>query len=321
MFQDGCSLAINVPSRWKDEYHRGYFTPSTLKGLESHVVRLPILFPGRPQRYFYLANARSVLRNRRPGAVFIEEESFSVAALQWGVAARSLRIPFGVQVAENFDRPLPKLIARNRKWLLTRARFVAARSAAASDRALEWGAHGDVVLLPHAVPDWDVLHIPTTVFTIGYAGRLVPEKGILDLVKAFNLMTTPAKLLFFGDGPLRGAIERSSSAVKVVSGLTHEGMAEAYGSIDLLVLPSRSTPTWQEQFGRVLVEALSCGVPVVGSDSGEIPWVIRTTGGGCVYPEGNVMALTALLDELACDGERRAQPRSEVARPSFDCSV
>ncbi len=54
----------------------------------------------------------------------------------------------------------------------------------------------------------------------------------------------------------------------------------------MLALPSRTTPTWKEQFGRVIVEALWCGVPVVGSDSGEIPWLIELTGGGLTFPEG-----------------------------------
>ena len=45
-----------------------------------------------------------------------------------------------------------------------------------------------------------------------------------------------------------------------------------------LVLPSRTTPRWKEQFGRVLIEAMACGVPPVGSDSGEIPHVIDDAG-------------------------------------------
>jgi len=45
-------------------------------------------------------------------------------------------------------------------------------------------------------------------------------------------------------------------------------------SLDVLVLPSRSRSFWKEQFGRVLIEAMACGVPVIGSSSGEIPNVI-----------------------------------------------
>ena len=69
-------------------------------------------------------------------------------------------------------------------------------------------------------------------------------------------------------------------------------------AVDGLALPSGTTPTWKEQFGRVIIEALWCGVPVVGSDSGEIPWVIGLTGGGLTFPEGDVQSLAARLEEL-----------------------
>jgi glycosyltransferase involved in cell wall biosynthesis len=324
MAQDGCSLAIGVPARWKNEFHGGSFAPLRLPATDPALFTLPILFQGRPQRHLYLVNPRSILKAYRPSTLFIEAEAFSFSALQWGAAARSLGIPFGVQAAENLDRPLPAPVITYRKWLLTHASFVAARSVAAGERAREWGARGDVVLLPHAVPIWNVSRVPSPVFTIGYAGRLVPEKGISDLVDAFLRMTVSAKLVLFGDGPLRPGIERGSSKITVVADLTHERMAEAYARIDVLVLPSRSTPTWEEQFGRVLVEALSCGVPVLGSDSGEIPWVIRTTGGGEVFPEGDITALASLLDELALDADRRdrlAKRGGEAVRRLFTVEV
>jgi glycosyltransferase involved in cell wall biosynthesis len=68
---------------------------------------------------------------------------------------------------------------------------------------------------------------------------------------------------------------------------------------------SRSTRTWKEQFGRVIMEAQACGVPVIGSDSGNIPSVI--SGGGWTVPEGDVAALATLLDNLSGNSEARAQ--------------
>ena len=315
MLQDGCSLAVGVPSRWKDDFHREWFAPLRLEGLEENIFNIPILFPGRPQRHLYFASSHAILKQLRPVALFIEAEPSSISALQWGAAARSLRIPFGVQAAENLDRTLPAPVIGYRTWLLERPRFVAARTYTAGQRVREWGARGEVVVVPHAVPEWEVSRTPSAVFTIGFAGRLVPEKGIWDLVAAADRMSVPAELILFGDGPLRTEIERSSPHVRVVADLPHERMADAYATIDLLVLPSRTTPTWKEQFGRVLVEALSCGVPVVGSDSGEIPWVIRTTGGGRVFPEGDVVALAALLDQLADDPGNGPASLDRGARP------
>ncbi|MDP3047288.1 MAG: glycosyltransferase, partial [Chloroflexota bacterium] len=65
---------------------------------------------------------------------------------------------------------------------------------------------------------------------------------------------------------------------------------------DCLVLPSLTRVNWKEQFGRVLVEAMACQVPVVGSDSGEIPNLVGD--GGLIVPEGNVGALAGALRRL-----------------------
>jgi len=62
---------------------------------------------------------------------------------------------------------------------------------------------------------------------------------------------------------------------------------------DVLVLPSRTTRSWKEQFGRVLIEAMACETPVVGSSSGEIPKVIGDAG--LIFPEGDVVTLAHIL--------------------------
>ena len=78
-----------------------------------------------------------------------------------------------------------------------------------------------------------------------------------------------------------------------------------YRQLDVLVLPSLSRPNWVEQFGRVLIEAMACGVPVVGSASGEIPWVIGDAG--VLFPEGETAALAQTLGDLIDNAERRRE--------------
>jgi glycosyltransferase involved in cell wall biosynthesis len=147
-------------------------------------------------------------------------------------------------------------------------------------------------------------------FTVGYAGRLVKSKGLLDLLAAVRRLPAPVELLLIGDGELRSQLERQpipGSTVRVLAGLGHDRMAQGYAQLDVLVLPSRTTQTWKEQFGRVIVEALWCGVPVVGSDSGEIPWLIELTGGGLVFPEGDSQLLAAHLHTLRDAPELRRE--------------
>jgi glycosyltransferase involved in cell wall biosynthesis len=237
--------------------------------------------------------------------VFCDQEPTSVPAAQWGLAAHALGIPFGVQMDENLNRSLPVPARIIRAAVLPRAAFVAARSDAAARLAAAWGARGDVRLVPHHVPGWPRPERKAhRSFTIGYAGRLVPEKGLDTLVAAVRRLRSPVELLVAGDGPLRGWLEAADlgeATLRVIRGTDHAEMASLYAEMDVLVLPSRTTPGWAEQFGRVLVEALWCGTPVVGSDSGEIPWVIETTGGGLVVPEGDDEALADRLGQLRRD--------------------
>ena len=80
-------------------------------------------------------------------------------------------------------------------------------------------------------------------------------------------------------------------------------MPEVLQGLDAVVLPSLTTPRWKEQFGRILIEAMACGVPVVGSDSGEIPEVIGDAG--LIVPEGNASVLARALQCLYDDRELR----------------
>jgi glycosyltransferase involved in cell wall biosynthesis len=304
-------ITIVVPNRWSHPYAEGTVAPEVLEGMEDALRPLPVALPGRPQRHFYLAACGSLCAELDPDVAFVEAEPFSLAAAQWRRALRRKQVPFGVQCAENIDRQLPAVVRSLRGKVLADASFVAARSESAAGLARQWGAAGQVALAPHAVPGWDAVEGSSDrPFTVGYAGRLVESKGLIDLLAAVRLLEAPVELLLLGDGELRASLEGQpipGSSVRVVDDLSHAGMAAGYAQVDVLVLPSHTTPAWKEQFGRVIVEALWCGVPVIGSDSGEIPWLIETTGGGLVFAERDVAALSERLTELRNSPERRRE--------------
>jgi glycosyltransferase involved in cell wall biosynthesis len=285
------SVTIVLPSRWRHEYSHAPLTPQALAGMEGSLRPTAVAFPGRPQRYFYLTSCRAQCSRSRPDVAFIEAEAYSLAASQWGFTLARRGVPFGVQCYENIDRGLPQPVRRLRSRVLRDAAFVAARSDTAARLARAWGAIGEVALAPPAVPTWQsVPAIEKRVFTVGFAGRLVADKGLMDLLAAVRRLEAPVELLLIGNGELRPQLEGQpipGSAVRVIDGLSHEQMAGGYAQLDVLVLPSHTTPTWKEQFGRVIIEALWCGVPVVGSDSGEIPWLVELTGGGLLFSEGD----------------------------------
>jgi glycosyltransferase involved in cell wall biosynthesis len=142
---------------------------------------------------------------------------------------------------------------------------------------------------------------------VGYLGRFVPEKG-LDMLRRAWAGMGPSRLLLVGGGAMEGELRSWAAGcdgVRVVTGVTHDRVPAYLGAMDLLAAPSLTTARWREQFGRMLVEAMACGVPVVGSDSGEIPHVIGDAG--VVVPEGDVDLLRTAMAGLSADAPRRAE--------------
>lgn len=142
-------------------------------------------------------------------------------------------------------------------------------------------------------------------FMVGYVGRLLERKGVLDLVEAVAGLPDQVRLLLVGDGDLRPHLERHirnlgiEHRVELHPAVSSTEVPAVLHRLDALVLPSRTTRAWKEQFGRILIEAMSCSVPVVGSSSGEIPNVVGDAG--IIVPEGNVDALRAALARLRSD--------------------
>ncbi len=142
---------------------------------------------------------------------------------------------------------------------------------------------------------------------MGYVGRLVPEKGLEGLLEAVAGLRGAWRLHIVGHGPQEAELKARVRHLGLSHRVAFEGwlpsmrMPAFYRSLDALVLPSRSQPNWVEQFGRVLIEAMSCAVPVVGSDCGEIPTVVGDAG--LVFPEGDVEALRACLSRMMVDRE------------------
>lgn len=135
---------------------------------------------------------------------------------------------------------------------------------------------------------------------VGYLGRFVPEKGLRLLRDALDGLRTPWRALFVGGGPLEAELRawasRHADRVQVVTGVSHAEVPRALNAMDVLCAPSQTTSFWKEQFGRMLTEGLACGVPVLASDSGEVPHTVGD--GGQILPEADVSAWTAALADL-----------------------
>jgi len=145
-------------------------------------------------------------------------------------------------------------------------------------------------------------------FTIGFIGRFVEEKGLLTLARALEgIPDRRWKCLLLGRGLLREQLETWArdrgwgDRLLFVESVPHDAVYRYINLLNVMVLPSETTYKlktlssvgWKEQFGHVLIEAMACKVPIIGSDSGEIPYVIGDAG--LVFPEGDADQLRRCL--------------------------
>jgi glycosyltransferase involved in cell wall biosynthesis len=122
--------------------------------------------------------------------------------------------------------------------------------------------------------------------------------------------------LFVGGGELepslRAFAERHPGRVHVQTGVPHDEVPAWLSAMNVLCAPSRTTARWREQFGRMLIEAMACGVAVIASDSGEMPFVVGDAG--IVAAEGNVGAWTAAMARLTEAATRQDYAARGLAR-------
>lgn len=170
---------------------------------------------------------------------------------------------------------------------------------------------------PQPQPDLAAhLGIKPDEFVVGFVGRFVAEKGLLTLMEALaGLLDRPWKWLLLGRGPLHDTLKAKAVALGMddrliwVESVPHNDVPRYINVMNTLVLPSETSEGfktmtakgWKEQFGHVLIEAMACQVPVIGSDSGEIPHVIGEAG--LIFPEGNAIALRECLHKLMVNPE------------------
>lgn len=158
-------------------------------------------------------------------------------------------------------------------------------------------------------PDWGGWPV------ILFVGRLHEEKGVLDLLDAFDSVWREfpkARLVLVGNGPCRAEIEhlvaehRWQEATVLTGPVKNRDLPPVFRSADVFCLPSITTRKWEEYVGVVNIQAMACGVPVVSTHSGAIPEYVPDGVAGILVPERDPQALAgAILRLLSDEGLRR----------------
>lgn len=151
--------------------------------------------------------------------------------------------------------------------------------------------------------EWDTGDVPV----IGFLGRFVPEKGLELMMRSLDQISQPWRALFVGTGGMEADLRswgaRYGDRVRVCTTVRHDQVPHYLNAMDLLCAPSQTTKSWREQFGRMLIEAFATGIPVIGSDSGEIPYVIGDAG--IVVKEKDQTAWVQAISMLLNDPDQR----------------
>ncbi|HVF11252.1 MAG TPA: glycosyltransferase [Abditibacteriaceae bacterium] len=323
-------LLLLMPDRWR---HYGRWRAAEIPRQASYQYRIgrvawPWIGPAQNYLHWYPQLGR-ILHEFQPDVIDLWEEPWALVSAHacW---LRHRLVPHAKIVAEteqNIEKVLPPPFESLRSYILRKADYAVARNSEAVQVLRAKGYDGPAEVVPNAVDaelfrplDREVCRhkLGLVGFVAGYVGRLVEEKGLMDMIDALAFCPPDVNLLFVGDGAFQPQLEQQARAmgkanqVRFLPGRPQAELPEVMNAINVLVLPSRTTPRWKEQFGRVIIEANACGTPVIGSSSGAIPDVIGAAG--LVVPERDPAALAGALVELKSDPERSHQMGLEGRR-------
>jgi len=299
-------LMVVVPPSWRDE--RGTTPLERAHTAGYQLVVEPMALNGSFHLHFYPRLGRRI-RAFRPDVVHLDEEPYNLATFHGMVLARRAGCRTLWFSWQNLLRRYPLPFSLFERYCLHHADAAIAGSHTA---ARVWRAKGfthPLKIIPQFGVDPHHFAPPgrrqkRDKFVAGFAGRLVEEKGV-DLLLEAASGVKGMQLKILGHGPLRAKLEQQVQRLGMAERVDFCGtilsteMPQFYAQLDALVLPSRSRPNWTEQFGRVLIEAMACGVAVVGSDCGEIPHVVDEAG--LIFPEDDSEALRGCLVRLVED--------------------
>jgi len=273
---------------------------------------VPAYLSRRIHLMFYGWRLREIL-SRNWDMIHCWEEPYVTAGAQVALLAPA-RIPFVFWTAQNLSKTYPPpfrwfegyCVHRASGWLAcgqsTVNAMVSRGYGAKPHRVAPLGVDLEVF---SPEPRQDAAGPPV----VGYLGRFIHDKGVRLLMRALDGVPSSWRALFVGGGPLerelRAWASRYGDRVRIVTGVPHNEVPLWLRRMDLLCAPSQTMPSWREQQGRMIVEAFACGLPVLASDSGEIPFVVGDAG--LVLPEASVESWTRAIDQLIQDPSARRE--------------
>jgi glycosyltransferase involved in cell wall biosynthesis len=280
-----------------------------------HKVMWGWLGPAQNYLHWYPSLA-GILRDFQPDIIDLWEEPWALVSAHacW---LRNRILPHArvlMETEQNISKAWPPPFRWLEAYTIRNATFAVGRSAGAVEVLRGKGYTGPARVVGNAVDT--TLFRPMdreeckralgfSGYTVGYVGRMVERKGLMDMIEALRFCSAPLTMVFVGSGEYEPALRERVHAlgfedrVRFLPARPLEELPPGMNALDAFILPSWTVPTWKEQFGRVIIEAHACKTPVIGSDSGAIPDVIGE--GGLIYPERDPAQLAAAIMRLAAN--------------------
>ncbi len=314
-------LGLIVPNKWHDRMMKLDRTWKNEDFDQAYdVFAVPTLFTGSQRLHLYLPiHLYKAIRDFRPDIIHMEQEphdwvSAQVCLLNRYVFHKKL-ILF---TWENLDRSTNLVTRFLRKFVLSTVDHMIAGNTAAGELVRHQGYDRELAVLPQFGVDAERFR-PMNVADLrgtlelndtsvyGFIGRYTREKGIHTLIDAFEKLSAqnlPNAVLMLVSSMvpppwLQEKVIQFGKRIRIIDSIPHEDLPRYINLFDTLILPSEESDIWKEQFGRVMIEAMACGVPVIGSSSGAIPEVIGEYG--FVFPEKDSTALTLTMQRVLTD--------------------
>ena len=281
-----------------------------------------------------LIRTADIIRTHR--TTVIQSHGYKSALVAW-ICGRLYGVPW-VAFSHGYTSENRRISLYNRldAWVLRRADAVVAVSRAMADQLAAGGVPVNRIHVIHNAIDpaeysvggngspwrrrWG---ISADQVVLGVIGRLSPEKGQQIFLKAFKGVVARApnrKAVLVGDGPEKESLVQLARRLGLANHVLFTGhdshIEELYPALDLVVIPSLS-----EGLPNVLLEGLLYGKPVVATEVGGIPEILKPAGAGWLVPPGNVRALEyAMLDALEDAGRRTSSVTAGLEYVRRHCS-
>lgn len=347
------SIRVIVPEKWVENTQVLHFSKIDKPNLT--FIPAKVTFPGYGSRFFFISNIAKHFYEFKPNIIHLEEEPWSLCAIQTIILRKILcpksplifRTSLSIPIKQRFNF----LAESIEKITFRESDFAFILSEKAGKILRQKGYKKGMKVSPNGVDSAvfrriDVselkqkLGITEDDFIIGYVGRIMRMKGLDTLLKSCSMIDRKYKLLLVGSGDYKDDLILLARDLGIIDKLILVGAVSAMevpkymNCMNVLVLPSITTPGWVEFFGRVLVEAMMCQVPVIGSSSGEIPNVVADAG--LIFQEADPFDLkdklltiidnVDLRDELIKKGSARASSLytwESIAKDTYEtyCSL